>query len=106
VQFELVRSEQEAKFHRHYFAAWIEDEVGRRIRILALWAKGDKVDYARDLNTFWRNAWVLAGEGSSPLPLREYSRATRAPDAILSSGMGATTPALWFPRASTPFTWT
>ncbi len=79
VQFELVRSEQEAKFHRHYFAAWIEDEVGRRIRILALWTKRDEIDYARDLNTFWRSAWVLAGEGSSPLPLREYSRATRAP---------------------------
>ena len=33
----------------------------------------------RDLDDFWRTAWVLAGEGTSTRPLRGISRATRSP---------------------------
>lgn len=79
VQFEIVRSERKSKFHRHYVGAWVEDESGRRVRILALWAKTKDIHYMRDLNDFWRDAWVLAGEGSNTKGMLEFSRATRLP---------------------------
>ena len=81
IDFKLVRSETRAPFHRHYVGAWVADETGRRIRILALWAKAADIGYVRDLNVFWRDAWVLAGQGSETRPLLGFSRATRAPGA-------------------------
>jgi FAD:protein FMN transferase len=79
LNFELVRSEKRAPFHRHYVGAWVENEAGRRIRILALWAKPGDISYTRDLDEFWRDAWILAGEGNDTRRLVGFSRATRAP---------------------------
>lgn len=79
IRFRLVRSETKAPFHRHYVGAWVENEAGRRVRLLALWAKSGDIGYVRDLDEFWRDAWVLAGEGSDTRRLLGISRATRAP---------------------------
>jgi hypothetical protein len=64
-------------FNRHFVGAWVENAAGRRVRILALWAKRDEFGYVRELDDFWRNAWILAGEGTSTRRLRGISRATR-----------------------------
>jgi FAD:protein FMN transferase len=77
IRFKLVRSESRAPFHRHYVGAWIENRHGRRVRLLALWAKTADIRYVRDLDEFWRDAWVLAGEGDDTRRLLGISRATR-----------------------------
>jgi len=79
IGFKLVRSETRAPFHRHYVGAWVENEAGRRIRILALWAKPADIGYVRDLDAFWRDAWLLAGEGTDTRRMLGFSRATRPP---------------------------
>jgi len=60
-------------------AAWVEDLEGRRVRLLALWFDRGEMKYVRDLNTFWKEAWVLQGGGSNPRQLRAWTRATRSP---------------------------
>lgn len=79
IGFKLVRSETRAPFHRHYVGAWVENEAGRRIRLLALWAKPADIGYVRDLDEFWRDAWLLAGEGTDTRRMLGFSRATRPP---------------------------
>jgi thiamine biosynthesis lipoprotein len=79
IQFELVRSENVAPFHRHYVGAWVENESGRRVRILALWAKPADLRYVQDLDEFWRDAWLFAGEGTDTGKMLGVSRATRPP---------------------------
>ncbi|MDP7397467.1 MAG: DUF2271 domain-containing protein [Lentisphaeria bacterium] len=76
LQFELARSDH-VSFNRHFVGAWVENAAGRRVRILALWAERDELGYVRELDEFWRNAWILAGEGTSTRRLRGISRATR-----------------------------
>ena len=67
------------KFKRHFVAAWVEDEDGRRVRLLALWADRGELKYLRDLNDFWKFGWTLAGEGRDPRGARSISKATRRP---------------------------
>jgi thiamine biosynthesis lipoprotein len=88
LRFQLTRSETQAPFHRHYVGAWVADEHGRRVRILALWAKPSDIRYARDLDLFWRDAWVLAGEGENTRKMLGFTRATRPPGSYTLSWDG------------------
>lgn len=72
-------SSRRRRFKRHFMAAWVEDEHGRRVRLLALWAEKGELKYLKDLDEFWKYAWTLAGEGTSTRRARSMSRATRAP---------------------------
>jgi FAD:protein FMN transferase len=86
VQFTLINSwktvnkpRKRSSFKRHFVAAWVETEGGRRVRLLAVWAEGGEMQYIRDLDDFWKYAWILAGEANKPSLLKRRSRATRAP---------------------------
>lgn len=80
LELTLVNSTPGArKFKRHYLAAWVEDEAGKRVRLLALWANGRELKYVRDLETFWREGWLEAGGDDSPGALAATTRATRLP---------------------------
>ncbi len=88
VEFELRNSWEDGAanptgeaFHRHYLGAWIEDEAGRRVRLLALWAEGAELAYVERLYAFWKFAWVLQGEGESTDDFWTIARATREPGA-------------------------
>jgi FAD:protein FMN transferase len=85
VGFKLINSwktvnkpRRKKRFKRHFVGAWVEDMAGRRLRILALWAKRKDLKYVRDLNHFWKYAWILAGQEDSSRAVKAYSRATRA----------------------------
>lgn len=67
------------RFKRHFVGAWVEDSCGRRVRILAVWAERKELKYIRDLDEFWKFAWVLPGGGDNPSAIASISRATRAP---------------------------
>ncbi len=80
VELTLVNSTPDArKFKRHYLAAWVEDEAGQRVRLLALWANGRELKYLRDLEAFWNEGWVGSGGADDPGALRASTRATRLP---------------------------
>ncbi|MCA8923488.1 MAG: DUF2271 domain-containing protein [Planctomycetes bacterium] len=77
--FELVDSTPEARFKRHGVAAWVEDEAGQRVRLLALWFKRGELKHLKGLDAFWEDAWLGSGGGDDPRALRTWTRASRAP---------------------------
>jgi len=83
VEFTLRESrptgEKRRKFKRHGTAVWIEDQAGRRVRLLALWHDRGELKYLRKLPAFWWDGWVLSGGPNDPRALKNTTRATRAP---------------------------
>lgn len=80
VELTLVNSTPQARgFKRHYLAAWVEDEAGKRVRLLALWANGRELRYVRDLEAFWKEGWLGSGGADDPELLGATTRATRLP---------------------------
>ena len=86
--FRLVDSTGGRRFKRHYVAVWVEDMAGKRIKLLALWARRGEMKYLRDLPAFWREAWLGSGGEDNPKALRTRSRATRKPGAYTLSWDG------------------
>ncbi|RMG15559.1 MAG: DUF2271 domain-containing protein [Planctomycetota bacterium] len=67
------------RFKRHGTAVWVEDPAGRRVRLVSLWFDRDELGHVRELDSFWRDGWVLSGDGADYHPLRAVARASRRP---------------------------
>jgi thiamine biosynthesis lipoprotein len=77
VEFELLRTPSR-KFHRHYVAAWVSDEKGKRVKVLALWyKKGKDKKYLKDLKTFWKEAYSKTKDYGHLENFATVTRATR-----------------------------
>ena len=75
LEFTLVNSTGKRKFKRHYTAAWVENERGDVVKLLALWAKRKELKHVKDLDAFW-DAWSADHEYDD---LKAVARPSRPP---------------------------